>query len=479
LFENAVRHVLERLPAIVRVLVRVIVIEAPIRPRQAITSTSTAALSTSTKARSRQALFAIPLAALVAACADGRGSTGFDITDRASRIEAASTVAVSNLDTLIAFGGGSNGGGASCPGSREAAGAMDSRSTVLPDEGEALCTEEGNQDFQCVEADGVFTATRFLLGTPRGADCAPGANPFAQAEIFLSAADPGTCTGKIPGNLPVECGFRDTLLANRGENDLSALLVDFTARFEPSGSDPGCAQPQSFGLLSPAFNPCTAASKGTLTLNGSRSDLDTCIGCPKAPFEHLLARFENLTVELDASGSPCVLQAKLNGQVDRENRATAERFSTIYEDFVITETQDGDGVLITQNGTIDTDCLGDLEYETLEPLRLAAGETCPTAGLLRIRLSDGRASLTRYTESGGAELDFDADGKIDKTAASCTGASLRYCAGGGAADLCKACNGDADCREGLVCLPCSFECTGETKRCVGFDDLGGCEDGIY
>ena len=54
-----------------------------------------------------------------------------------------------------------------------------------------------------------------------------------------------------------------------------------------------------------------------------------------------------------------------------------------------------------------------------------------------------------------------------------------YNAGGGAADLCNACEGDDDCREGLACLSCSFECTGETKRCVGFDDLAGCEDGIY
>jgi len=118
------------------------------------------------------AVMAIALGALLAACADGRGSTGFDITDRASRIEAASTVAVSNLDTLIAFGGGSNGGGASCSGSRAAA-AVDSGSPVLPDESEALCTEEGTQDFQCVEEDGLFTATRFLLGTPR----APSARP--------------------------------------------------------------------------------------------------------------------------------------------------------------------------------------------------------------------------------------------------------------------------------------------------------------
>jgi hypothetical protein len=388
-------------------------------------------------------------------------------------------VAVSNLDTLIAFGGGSNGGGGSaCSGSRASAAKNRARSAGLGDE-EGLCTEAGSQDFQCVEKDGVFTATRFLIGTPRGADCTPGTQPAGQAEVFLSSADPGTCTGRVPLDIPVECGFRNTILMSAADNEISALLVDFTASFAPSGSDPGCAQPQSFGLVSPAFNPCTGSSRGTLTLNGARSDLETCIGCPRAPFEQLLARFEDFTVELDASGSPCVLRARLNGQVDRENRSTGERFSTIYEDFLITETQDEDGVLITQDGTINTDCLGDLEYETIEPLHLAAGEICPTAGLLRIRLSDGRASLTRYTATGGAELDFDADGKVDKTVASCTGASLRYCAGGGASDLCKVCNGDADCREGLVCLPCSFECTGETKRCVGSDDLGGCEDGIY
>ena len=47
------------------------------------------------------------------------------------------------------------------------------------------------------------------------------------------------------------------------------------------------------------------------------------------------------------------------------------------------------------------------------------------------------------------------------------------------ADLCALCESNADCGDGLVCLPCSFDCTNDGRRCVAMDDLGGCEDGVY
>jgi hypothetical protein len=36
-----------------------------------------------------------------------------------------------------------------------------------------------------------------------------------------------------------------------------------------------------------------------------------------------------------------------------------------------------------------------------------------------------------------------------------------------------------DCGDGLVCLPCSFDCTNDGRRCVAIDDLGVREGGTY
>jgi hypothetical protein len=118
--------------------------------------------------------------------------------------------------------------------------------------------------------------------------------------------------------------------------------------------------------------------------------------------------------------------------------------------------------------------------ETIEPPRLAAGEPCPhAAGLLHITLPNGAHSLTRYTENGGVELDFGADGEVDQTFASCTDSALSVCQVEEPVDLCAACESDDHCSEGPVCLPCSFDCTGDVRRCVELDDLGPCGDGIY
>ena len=166
--------------------------------------------------------------------------------------------------------------------------------------------------------------------------------------------------------------------------------------------------------------------------------------------------------------------------MERKSRVTGEHFFAVYNDFVITEQEaESGGVLVTQDGILTTDCLGDLLYETIEPLRLLEAGRCPTAGLLRITLPDGATSLTRYTEDGGIELDFDEDGEPDKVLESCTDPSLNLCKGEEPADLCAACDSNEDCGDGLVCLPCLSDCTSDVRRCVAIDDLAGCGGGVY
>jgi len=399
--------------------------------------------------RRRFWLVGLLVCCITSACVDGqRGSSGFDI----SATRAASELAVSNLQTLIDFGQQNGNGG----------GAQTGAEGVPPND--LQCTEDGFC-LECVEANGIFTATSFFAGAPRGAECPP---ECRRNEIFLSSTDPGTCEGEVSDNIPVGRGFRHYA---REWKPGSAYLIDFAALFEPSGQGTGCAKPQSFGLITPAFNVCTEASKGTMTLDGYNSDVDGA--------DHRFARFTSFSVDLVADGDPCIVHATLNGHVERRSSPGAG-FSATYDNFLITEREEGTGVvLVTQDGTLTTECVGAVEYETLEPLRLAAGASCPTAGLLRITLPNGAQSLTRYTGSGGVEVDFGADNVVDETFASCTDPALSLCQVEEPPDLCAACESNDDCGDGLVCLPCSFDCAGDAKRCVESDDLGRCEDGIY
>jgi hypothetical protein len=391
-------------------------------------------------------------APLLAGCAEGSGSSGL-ISSQAA-LQVASQLAVSNLQALIEFGQQSgNNSGSGAQSGAEGVGAN-----------ELQCSEDGFC-LECVEANGIFTATSFFVGAPRGAECPP---QCRRDEIFLTSADPRTCEGEVRNDIAVGCGFKNYA---RGIQPGGAILIDFAALFEPSGTGTGCAEPQSFGLITPAFNVCTDASKGTMTLDGFRSDIDGA--------EHSFARFTDFSADLVAAGDPCVVHATLNGDLERRSSSGAG-FAATYQNFVITEREEGAGiVLVTQDGTLNTDCAGALDYETIEPLHLTAGESCPRAGLLRITLPNGAQSLTRYTGAGGVELDFGADGVVDKTFASCTDPALSVCQVEEPADLCAACESNDDCGDGLVCLPCSFDCTGVIRRCVAMDDFGACEGGIY
>jgi hypothetical protein len=208
-----------------------------------------------------------------------------------------------------------------------------------------------------------------------------------------------------------------------------------------------------------------------MTLDGFRSDVEST--------DHRFARFTDFSVDLVADGAPCVVHATLNGHLERRS-GTGTGFSATYDDFLVTEREEGAGVvLVTQDGTLSTDCAGAVEYETIEPLRLTAGEPCPRAGLLRITLPNGAQSLTHYTASGGVEVDFGADGVVDETFTSCTDSALSLCQVEEPADLCAVCESNDDCGEGLVCLPCSFDCTAEVRRCVAMDDFAVCDGEIY
>ncbi len=422
-------------------------------------------------------LVGLLLGVLAIGCAGGRGSGGFDISSKLA-IKAASELAVSNLQALIDFGqqGGSGSGGRSAANeasvpkplchTHDGDGVAGVRSAAdeAVTENDLQCTTDGFC-LECVEANGIFTATSFFVGAPRGAECPP---ECRRDEIFLSSTDPGTCEGEVGDDIPVGCGFRNYA---REWQPGSANLIDFAALFEPSGQGTGCAEPQSFGLITPAFNVCTESSKGTMTLDGYRSDVDGA--------DHRFARFTGFSVDLVADGDPCVVHATLNGHIERRG-STGAGFSGTYDNFLITEREECPGVvLVTQDGTLTTDCAGAVEYETIEPLRLTAGEPCPRAGLLRITLPNGTQSLTRYTANGGVEVDFGADNVVDETFASCTDPALSVCQVEEPVDLCATCESDDDCGDGLVCLPCSFDCTGDTMRCVEPDDLGECEDGIY
>ncbi|MFN8642657.1 MAG: hypothetical protein U0802_13770 [Candidatus Binatia bacterium] len=92
-----------------------------------------------------------------------------------------------------------------------------------------------------------------------------------------------------------------------------------------------------------------------------------------------------------------------------------------------TVTQNADGSSVVEaSGTVDTECTGAVSFETVEPLVYKKNADCASGGQMRVTVEQGDA-LIRFTESGGIEVDYSADGSIDDTFRSCTDAKLKKC----------------------------------------------------
>jgi hypothetical protein len=185
-----------------------------------------------------------------------------------------------------------------------------------------------------------------------------------------------------------------------------------------------------------------------------------------------------LAIEVSSTGEPdaCTVSAALRGSVTSADLQAGTQFSTDLTGVQVVQPPQAGALLLTVDGTVDTDCLGHVTVSTIEPLRIVPGDTCFTAGRLESR-GDRTASVT-YTESG-VNLDLDADGSVDQHFATCTDLPASDKCTTSAVGLCGACTEADQCLTGLSCVPCSGKCTGNTRRCSLGDAFATCEDGVF
>lgn len=173
----------------------------------------------------------------------------------------------------------------------------------------------------------------------------------------------------------------------------------------------------------------------------------------------------------------CAVGAALNGSLTSADFRVGRQFTTDFTDFHVVQRPKAGALFLGLSGTVGTDCLGDVTLSTIEPLRIASGDTCFTAGRLEAQRGDGRASVT-YAESGGLDFDFGADGSVDQHFAACTDVPADQC-NTSLVGLCGACTALNQCQTGLGCLPCSRDCSGNTSRCTLSDTFVTCKDGVF
>jgi hypothetical protein len=186
-----------------------------------------------------------------------------------------------------------------------------------------------------------------------------------------------------------------------------------------------------------------------------------------------------LEIAVGSTGEPtaCTVTAALNGSLTSADFLVGTQFRTVFTDFQVVQPFQAGALLLRLNGTVGTDCLGDVTLSTIEPVRIASGDTCFTAGRLETKLGDGTALVT-YAESAGLDVDLGADGSVDRHFATCTDVPADQCTTS-LVGLCGACTALNQCQTGLGCFPCSRNCSGNTSRCSLADTFATCEDGVF
>ena len=72
---------------------------------------------------------------------------------------------------------------------------------------------------------------------------------------------------------------------------------------------------------------------------------------------------------------------------------------------------------------MSSDCLGDVQFQTVAPLEYPPSLECPSKGALAIPRTDGTTGRIQFMGANGVGFDFDADGSADKTVSTCADAA--------------------------------------------------------
>jgi len=278
------------------------------------------------------------------------------------------------------------------------------------------------------------------------------------------------CTGAIPVGASFTASLQsftqDVVFPDRS---FSRTSQELSETFEVSPGGCTVSQPDQFGFA--------IRGDGRRFINGELQQFQS------DGFGNILLNLESdvqgLAITVGSTQGPdgCTIAAALRGSMTNADFRVGTQFTTDFTDFHVVQLAQAGALFLRLNGTVGTDCLGNVTLSAIEPLRFASGDTCFTAGRLEAQLGDGTASVT-YTESAGLDFDFGVDGSVDQHFATCTDVPADKCSTT-AVGLCGACTAVNQCQGGLSCFSCSRNCTGNTRRCSLADTFVTCEDGVF
>lgn len=290
-------------------------------------------------------------------------------------------------------------------------------------------------------------------------------------QLAISSTTASLCSGAIPTDasfvLTLDSFTHDIAM---GDGGFFRSVHQYSERYEMAPADCTVSHPDVVGF--------GIRGSGRRLLNGFMRRFETDgSGALRTDIESV-ADMLAITVGATQEGEECEGAAALTGAVSGADFRAGTQATIDFTDFKVVQDPQADGTVLLQlNGTVGTDCLGDVTVSTAAPLRARRGGRCFTAGRLDAQLAESTASST-YGDGGALDLDLDGDGNPDQHFAACTDVPMDQC-GTDAVVLCGSCTTADQCQPGLGCFPCSDECAGGPQRCAFSDTFVTCEDGVF
>jgi hypothetical protein len=135
----------------------------------------------------------------------------------------------------------------------------------------------------------------------------------------------------------------------------------------------------------------------------------------------------DLDFQIASSGSPCRQSFVANGNLEVDDRNAAQRFSERFDEAVFEVSGAGAVAQLSISGLVSSDCIGEVEFVSDQPLRIDPAAECPLGGALGLSFADDTTHAVRFTATGGLEIDIGADEVVDTSVPSCRDQSLARC----------------------------------------------------
>jgi hypothetical protein len=226
--------------------------------------------------------------------------------------------------------------------------------------------------------------------------------------IALAVSDPTFCdSGELPETGMFTISLNDLALTvkNNVGVTVGSLAADFTMEVENSGS--GCD-----------------GNDASITMDGSINSFAPGEGVDAT----IVADDLSMSVSSETEGENCVITMMVDGSLTATDRAGERNVHAAYDDLILTVTElANDRVAFTIDGGALADCLGAIEFETIEPIIFVGGAECPVDGTIEVTLPDNSRGSISFLIEGGIAFDYGADGSVDATLASCNHDNIRDC----------------------------------------------------